>query len=329
MSRFLKMIVVGVIGVFIYSGVAGGVETPLGSPQDVPIGGEVTGVFTFSVTTIDILSGNEYLPGDTANFRIDFDSTGVAVPPGNPWAIAMDALRVQYSTNYGEWGVTLSTSNVTGFPGMFPLFTHPGDDGEWGDPIIHPDWMVDNGRSYTGLINDAMKEDPSMRATLGWQAFNMVSGALPYNSPNDPVLAIIDDTQGAGPDAIAHEISGKWNADWRYVADISNMTYNPASGNPNHLDSYDVSDVYNLAADPDLYNYLYSIYGFATGASLLPSKVSNTLPNDMTQATGDVAIYFAARYVGKYYDEDHPLGADFLLPAGRYSTVLWVRLLHL
>lgn len=306
--------------------------------------------FTFTVTTIDRETGQESVPGDPG-FGVQFDPSGVQIPPpdssgSEAWAIGKSAVRVRYSCGYAEWGVTVSTDNLTTWPDMAPLYSDKGPDGYWGnEPDAPPGSEWDNGVLYSGLISETMRADPSMRCILGWQVFKMVGNSLPYNDPNDPALDIIDDNpddkNADGDPTDPHEIRGTWNADWKYVADVMNCPYNESTG---EYEPYDVSDVYRWVKPTGqtgyyVFNYLYSIYGWANGNSSLQMKWAPPGPNGEPNGTMEsvsasyardygVAIYFAARFVGFGYDEAGNR-TNVSLPAGYYGSTIWVRLLHI
>lgn len=221
----------------------------------ITIGATIGSTATLTVKSRNIVGNAEVIP--TA---LSFTN-----PTAATWTVSDQYLQVVYNCNLALWAVRIVTNNVATNPGMPGKPTAPGPDGIYG--------TADDILSYGGLVDAASITNPDNRALLAWQAY-----------PNTAVPGTLTDAT----------VSGLWNSDWSYVADISNTGYDPEVDSDNNTDTLAYSTV---------------VQGGAAGSGL------NFHPNDGSRTgDNDIALYMGARFLG--------------LSAGTYSANLVVQLIH-
>jgi hypothetical protein len=224
-----------------------------------------------------------------------------------PWVHSPQYVRVIYSSDEAIWGVRLVTNNEGAFGQVYPKPINKGLDNQWewektgltAYQYVNGIWQTgDDSVSFAGLIDNATKGNPSFRAKLAWQVY-----ANPVPSPSP----IFKNWQGVW------NVGGNWNDDWAYVIDRSDKWNGQSS----------VDGVF----EPNTWNAKYDMVAVGTPLTNNLTQhpvVSGSKANpDPKYGDGDIAIYFAGCF-GLMQDNAY-IG---LLPAGSYTTALYVQLIH-
>lgn len=188
-----------------------------------------------------------------------------------------------------------------------------GGDGDWnnGNEIL----------SYSGLINTdpaIYTTNPSMRAALGWQVYDVAPGSTPSN-PTDASFS--------NPET--------WDSDWAYLADKSNHVADADGVRAGTVLDEGIITGTTPSGD-NIYNYALIAYG-GIGQGLAQHPMNDTNGDRIPEAKSasdndndgklDAAVYLAARFANTdYSDPDNP--QHFVLPGGTYSTRLYIELIH-
>lgn len=254
----------------------------------------IPAVTSFSVETYNVVGDALVDP-----LALNFDPSGIALPPGNSWVVSDQYLKVVYSSNYGLWGVRIVTDNED--------LEADADDivqriaGAKIKPGVLPGWNDgDEVLAYSGLVV-LDNPDPSQRAPWAWQVF----------ASTQP--AVTPPTTGTNADGSLNDgaFNGEWNDDWAYIADKNDDGYTGAILEDGDLDG--------SVDDP---TYFMAVTGTGGGGgSLAQHPALDPKPGD-----GDIVIYISARFANTNWGGPAPV--NFLLPAGSYDASLYVELVH-
>jgi len=224
-----------------------------------------------------------------------------------PWVYSPQYIRIIHSSDETIWGVRIVTKNNITFGQVYPKPISKGPDNQWeweklGEssyPYVNGNWQTgDDSVSFAGLIDNATKLDPNKRASLAWQVF-----VNPVSSP-DPIYK---NWQGVW------NVGGNWNDDWVYVVDKN--------------DKWNGVDSVNGVFEPGTWNAKYDMIAVGTPLSnnltQHPVVAGSQASPDPKYGDGDIAVYLAA-----CFGVMNGNSCTGLLPAGQYSAVLYVELVH-
>ena len=234
----------------------------------------------------------------------------------DPWVIADQYLVIKYECNLPSWGIRMVTGNKFNWNKMYPKPIAEGEDGQWewektgDDGYFYVDGQYQTGDdlvSYGGLIHKDKIEDPRLRAELAWQIYQ--DKQFPDILTDD----LVDPTPGDPAD--------DWKTDWAYLVD---------KGSSGYVDELMLG--YFFGEDGEVlakYNYNLAIFGNGGADYLAQHPVISEVDGNPEPKPGDdeVVVFVGGRFCSTdYSDPDNPV--DFMLPAGKYGTTIYVELLH-
>jgi len=263
------------------------------------------------------------------------------VTTDNPWIRSPQYLRVIYSSTETTWGIRIVTDNEGNIGQVYPKPLNKGPDNQWEWDNNHPDWggkyKYENGQwqtgddsiSFSGLLDSATKNNPNYRPALAWQVF-----AQPVVEP-DSIYKI--------PFTNVWNVGGDWNDDWVYLVDKSNkwngedviggVFYPPppvyslkteivanGSGQLGWLAQHPV-----VGGSPDHPDPKYGDGWDTNGDGKINEQDDNDV-NDDGKVECDMAIYIAACFGVPSDTQEGVFTAT--MPAGNYSSVIYLELIH-
>lgn len=272
------------------------------APITVTVG--ISGSTSLAVTTCNI--SDDAAIGPALNFS---GIGGRGLPPaGNPWVVSDQYIRIQYSSNYGSWGIRIVTDNED----------LEGDANDTIDSIagsdIDPSPAVTT-LAYSGLLSlseirrPIASQDPSKRAPWAWQVFGSTRPAV--TSPTSLIGA-----SGALADGTT---IGDWDDDWIYIADKNDEGY-----------TGDILVDADSDGQRDDLNYGMIVVGSGPGGGgMAQHPAAAGSPHPRRPGDGDIAVYIAARFANTNWgDPAAPTPTPYLLGADDYSATLYVELVH-
>lgn len=240
----------------------------------------------------------------------------------NPWIISSQHLYVVYSCIESVWGIRIVTDNEADIGRVYPKPLNEGPDNTW-EWDIHPEWdgrymystrrgwlTGDDSVSFQGLIDPETKDNPLLRADLAWQVY-------PANPPSEPI------PMERSPDG--WNVGGDWDDDWVYIIDKGNRWNGRLS----------VGDIF----DVETWNPKYEIVltgneenSYLTQHPPMPDndgdgeRDSRWVPDPEDDEVYEIIIYIGACF-GVPSDEEEG-EFDGILPAGNYTSKIYLELLH-
>jgi hypothetical protein len=259
-------------------------------PVNITINVVLAGSSSMTVTTRNVV-GDALVAPSALNFS---GAAAIGLPPANPWVVSDQYIRVQYSSNYGLWGVRIVTDNED----------LEGDANDTVDTIASavaaPSVAISGLLNLAEIVKPLASQDPSVRAPWAWQVFADTQPLITSPSSSIGVTGALEDSN-----------VGAWNANWAYIADKNDTGYSGAI----LVDA----DADGQVDDP---TYGMVVVGGGSGGGALAQHPAASPKN----GDGDIAVYISARFANTNFGGATP--APYLLPAGSYSTSLYVELIH-
>lgn len=319
MSKFFKLVALVVCGAFLFAGTSyAGVDIS----WDIDIGIEIEPDVTLDITVIDIATGG-------VATSISFPGADSVPDFTDSWRVAGEYLDVEYSSNYGSWGVRIVGDNAA----LLNSIISPNEVQYTNDEAnayfaglemdIDPVDGVADTLGYAGLvrtdvddINDCAWANPSNRVALGYTVQVDPSGL--GVSPAVPTCTETDDGDG---DYYLEDVSiGGYGELWGYIGDKTLYAVGDAGG----TNIFDNSIFLYNDGNNNIYNDNLVVFGGGQGGGSISSH--NPLA-DYTDGDSDIAVYLAGRFANTDWD-DPDVPFIFALGAGDWGTRLMVELMN-
>lgn len=292
--------------------------------RDVGVSADVPHVLNLEINLVSIDTGLDLPETSGITFR-----NVATVSTTDPWRPAEQYIRVRYNSNYALWGVRILTDNVR-FLGV--QITDPAATtymaGEKISIISGTPPVTREYYAYSGLIGPGptattltTRSDPSRRAALAWQVYE---DPLPVRTyPTVPTVTL------TAPDAprtglyIRDNGVGSYGSAWTYIYD---KTFRNADAG--RTDAFDGRIYTGMFGTRRTYNDNLIVFG---GPGNGPGTLGS---HPVSDRTGDddrngIAVYLAARFANTNWgSSDTDIVRPFALPTDRYTTIIYVELVH-